>query len=360
MEQMNNDTSKFFSGEVVYPRQFEVHLPGNHLQPCDLHCSHCAGKLFQKDLGTWEMTALELLRKLGNGSPYHVYGGAYCEPLTNPYYLTFLHTTKTVGSHFGIHTNGALLLRLEEQVGWLTELNRFSTDRLDYLSVALDAGLPQSWAKTKGIHNEDLFFGIIEALGKAVKIRKDAAGKGHSIRLCYLITPHSASQEDFDNVVSIAKNIGVDTLRFSIPFASYNQPFDKVREYKQARETPMKDVYAKMLELHLSVSMDEKPYIFYSGPEFTDIDNYDFKQCAYCYFNMTYGADGYVYKCSTTSTPTMKTNRLGKITDDLEEFRRMVKMNQNPNWDTNNCFSRGARCNRMGIEINRTYAKLKG
>ncbi|MBA7673090.1 hypothetical protein ES703_81278 [subsurface metagenome] len=32
--------------------------------------------------------------------------------------------------------------------------------------------------------------------------------------------------------------------------------------------------------------------------------------------------------------------------------------NANPNWDANTCFSKSARCNRMGLEINRAYAAL--
>lgn len=84
MEHLKGDSEVFFNGELVYPRQFEIHLPGNHLVPCDLHCPHCAGRYFQKDLGTWEMEGLELLDKLEGKIPYHIYGGAYTEPLMNP------------------------------------------------------------------------------------------------------------------------------------------------------------------------------------------------------------------------------------------------------------------------------------
>lgn len=359
MEHLKGDTDVFFNGELIYPRQFEIHLPGNHRVPCDLRCLHCAGKYFQKDLGTWEMEALELLNKLQGKIPYHIYGGAYTEPLINPYFMTFLHTTKRYGGHFGIHTNGVLLSRLEEQSGWLTELNRIATDEVDYLSVSLDAGFPWTWAKTKGMKHENLFNEIIQGLRKAVEIRRKT-GKGHAIRLCYLISPHSDSSENFGAIVNIAKDIGVDSLRFSIPFACYNQSFDKVREYKRDREVQMADVYEQRLAPYLSDTQDERPYIFYTGPEFTDIDKFDFKQCVYCLYQVTFGADGFVYKCSTTATPTMAMCRLGKITSDLDEFHRLLMRNANPKWDANTCFTKGARCNRMGLEINRAYAALHG
>ncbi len=350
-------TNIFFSDELVYPRQLELHLPGDHRSPCALNCPHCAGRYFKQDLGTWEMTALDLLNNLKGAIPYHIYGGAYTEPLMNPYFMALMHVTKKYSNHFGIHTSGHLLLKLEQQMGWLTELNRISTDKVDYLSISLDAGLPWSWAKTKGAKDDRIFNEIIEALRLAVQIR-ERTGKGHAIRICYLISPHSDSPGNFSAISNIARAIGVDSLRFSIPFASYNQPFDKVREYKRDRELVLTDVYKERLKPYLSSSMEERPYIFYTGPEFTDIDRFTFKKCVYCYFQITYGADGYVYKCSTTAAPTMDMCRLGKATSDLDEFNALVKKNANQDWDTDSCFSRGARCNRMGLEINTEYEEL--
>lgn len=357
MGHTGHDTTLFFNGAFVYPRQFEIHLPGDHLKPCNLNCPHCAGKYFKKDLGTWEMDGLELLNRLQGAIPYHIYGGAYTEPLLNPYFMTFLHMTKRHGNHFGIHTHGALLSQLEECQGWLSELNRISTDNTDYLSVSIDAGFPWSWAKTKGEKNEDLYNKIIKGLQKAVEIR-DKAGRGHAIRLCYLISPHSDSPANFASIVAVAKELRLDSLRFSIPFACYNQSFGKVREYKESTEIPMAGIYLEGLAQHLSTSQEERPYIFYTGPEFTDIDKFTFRQCAYGYYQITYGADGYAYKCSTTATPTMAMCRLGEITSNINTFHSMLAKNQNPNWDASICFSKGARCNRMGLEINRKYAEI--
>jgi MoaA/NifB/PqqE/SkfB family radical SAM enzyme len=358
LEHLGGDTTKFFNGDIIYPRQFEIHLPSNHLTPCELSCPHCAGKYFQKDLGTWEMDGLELLNKLEGKIPYQIYGGAYTEPLLNPYFMAYLHTTKRYGNHFGIHTSGHLLLKLEKHQGWLTELNNISTDGVDYLSISLDAGTPHSWAKTKGTKNVYLFDEIIEAVRQAVQIR-EKAGKGHAIRICYLISPYSDTIQDFEAICRIARETKVDSIRFSIPFANYNQEFDKVRYYKKNRELVYSDIYKEKLKPYLSKSVNEKPYIFYSGWEFTDIDRFNFKKCIYSYFQITYGADGYTYRCSTTSTPSMPFCRLGKITPDLNEFRQMIKNNQNSDWDCcTDCFAKKARCNRMGLEINTEYKGL--
>ena len=167
---LKNDTSVFFNGEITYPRQLEIHLPGNHKQPCPLDCLHCAGRYFKKDLGNWEMDALEILNAIQGKVPYHIYGGAFTEPLLNPYFMTFLATTKRHGNHFGIHTCGVQMSLMEKQFGFLTELNRISTDDTDYLSISLDAGLAESWALTKK-GKKEWFDEIIEGLRTVVKIR---------------------------------------------------------------------------------------------------------------------------------------------------------------------------------------------
>jgi hypothetical protein len=167
-----------------------------------------------------------------------------------------------------------------------------------------------------------------------------------------LISPFSDSEHDFNSIVNLAKYTGVDSLRFSIPFANYNQSFDTVREYKRARES-MDTIYTMMLGKYLSDKKTDRPYIFYTGPEFTDVEKFKFKQCAYGYYQLTFGADGYTYKCSTVATPTAKHCRLGETPKNMEELKKLIMDNNNPKWDCKKmCFERGLRCNRQAIEIN--------
>jgi len=355
----SNSIDAFFNGDLIYPRQFEIHLPGNHLSKCQLHCSHCGGKYFDHALDRWEIKGLSLLDKLEGKIPYHIYGGAYTEPLMNPYFLAYIAMTKKYGNHFGIHTNGVALKALIDNFGFAEELNRLATDETDYLSVSLDAGLPTSWGKTKGTKNIHWFEEILSSLEACLEARKKYKPT-HAIRLCYLISKHSGTTEDFASIVNWAKDHQVDSLRFSIPFGNYNQSFEKIRQYKESIEIPLGTKYREMLAPYLSLSQNDKPYIFYTGPEFTDVDRFNFKQCIYGYYQITYGADGYAYKCSTVSTPTGKQCRLGKITDDVEEFNKIVLSNYNPNFDCEKmCFSKGLRCNRQGLEINTTYKRLQ-
>ncbi|PVX26337.1 MAG: hypothetical protein CW691_01720 [Candidatus Bathyarchaeum sp.] len=349
------DSSVIFNGDLTYPRQLEIHLPSDHKKACGFDCFYCAGKNFVKDLGTWEMDGLELMQKLKDKIPYHIYGGSYTEPTLNPYFLAYLAMTKRMNCHFGIHTNGSTLLSLEENQGWLTELCRIATDKTDYLSVSLDAGSTLSHCKTKNV-KENYFSRILAGIRLATEIR----GTKPAIRMCYLMNQFNSSQKEIDRIVAFAESVGVDSLRFSIPFAHYNQSFDVVKRYRNRVEQGYKNVYYKKIEKHLSKDQSDQPFVFWMSPDFQDIDLFDFKECAYGYYQICWGADGYVYRCTTVSTPTFKKLRLGKITNSFTDFKWMIKQNQVRKFDCTECFRNGGRCNRMGLEINQEWRSTHG
>jgi len=350
------DSDRIFNGDLMYPRQLEIHLPANHLEPCNFNCFYCAGKTFRKDLGNFEMEGLDLIRKLNGRIPYMIYGGSYTEPILNPYFMTYLHETKRTGCHFGIHTNGSLLEGLEYAQGWLTELCNIATDKIDYLSVSLDAGFVDSHCKTKNIE-KDWFNNILHGIEEAVSIG-DSVGHGPAIRMCYLMNEFNSSQDEIDRIVEFAKRAEVDSLRFSIPFAYYNQDFVTVKKYRDKVEQKFKDSYYQRIKKYLSSDSSDTPYIFWMSPDLQDIGLFDFKKCAYGYYQICWGADGYVYRCTTVSTPTFKSHRLGKLTSNLEDFNKMIMNNQSDKFNCELCFKNGARCNRMGLEINRAWRDL--
>ncbi|MFW6225344.1 MAG: radical SAM protein [bacterium] len=353
------DKNKFFNGEFVWPKQFEIHLPSNHKRHCNLNCSHCQGKNYQRDLGHWEMDCLDLLNKLKGEIPFQIYGGAYSEPLMNPYLMTFLSTTKKYNNHFGIHTNGILLKELEDNYGFLTELHRISTDKVDYLSISLDGGLPWNWAKTKGTKKEEFFYQTVSGIKKACSIRDKSEKESHAIRIAYLLSPEVDSENEILSVVSIAKDLKVDSLRFSIPYAPYNQNFDKVRQYeKQKHIFEQGEKYKKIISNFLSFKCTDMPYIFYVSPYTTSVQQCTCQHCIYGYFQITYGADGGVYKCSSVAAPDASQCRLGDATSNIDKFKEMIMKNYNKDFSPEkNCFSKGLRCNRMALEINHEYDK---
>jgi MoaA/NifB/PqqE/SkfB family radical SAM enzyme len=359
MDHLDHKPERFFDGSLVYPKQFEIHLPANHIRSCVLNCEYCAGKYFDKPLGVWENGALTLLDKIAGRIPQHIYGGSYTEPLMNPYLMAFMAKTRQYGNSFGIHTNGVMLPKLDEATGFLTELNRVAEgDRKSYLQVSLDGATSWGWGKVKRTSKPEAYWAILDYMRKAVEIR-EKKGSGHSIRMGYLISEHTASPEQFSIIVNMAKDMGIDSLRFSIPFAHYNQSFDDVRQYKENVEVPREKLYEEWLAPLVSKSKDEKPYIFWNYPWFTDIDRFEFDQCVYTYFQITLAADGWFYPCSTVSTPTAGHLRIAPFTDNIDEFEKILIRAQDSRFNAKKaCFDKGLRCNRMGLECNTAYKEI--
>lgn len=356
-DHLGGDLSKIFNGELVYPRQVEIHLPGDHKRNCNFDCYYCQGRALIQPLALVEEDALSIVDQLKGKVPYFIYGGAYTEPLLNSYLLDFLKMTKKHGSYFGIHTNGSLLKDLEEEQFFLSEMCRIATSGKDYLSVSLDAGTSESHMRTKNI-KVNWFDEIIEGIRMAAEIRGNCDTP--AIRVCYLLNKFNSSEGEINRIIEIMQDIKVDSLRFSIPYDLYGKDFDKVRKYKQSVEVRQNLIYSKMLAPLMSRDLVERPYIFYLPPRCQDVDRMNFEQCIYSYYQITLASDGYVYKCSSTASPSFKMNRLGKVSNNLDEFNEMVIANHNPNFCPSACFKVGARCNRIALEINSSWRGLSG
>jgi MoaA/NifB/PqqE/SkfB family radical SAM enzyme len=353
-EHLGGSFDPVFNGEMIYPRQLEVHLPSDRKKACNFHCSYCQGGELDQSLGSWEEKGLRLMDKLQGAIPLYVYGGAYTEPLMNEFFLPYLEMTKKYNNNFGCHSNGSLLTELEDSIGFCSRLIELGTDEIDYFSCSLDAGTVESHKKTKNI-SDNYFTRIIEGLRLLVKIRGNK--QVPKIRVCYLMNKINSSKDEIANIVKIMKDIGVDSLRFSIPYMVYGRDFEEVERYRNRNEIPFGLKCEETVKPYLSKNQEELPYIFWHGPGWQDVKKMNFNQCIYSYYQITYAADGYVYKCSSTASPSFSDNRLGEITDDLEEFQRMVLANHKEDFDAKTCFVKGARCNRIALEINDLWNK---
>ena len=356
VEYLGGDTSRIFDGSLVYPRPLEIPLPGDGQRACNFSCAICQGRLLKQPLGKWEDKALRLIKKLQGRVPYHVYGGAYTEPILSPYLLDFITATKLYGSNFGIHTNGSLLLARESSERFLNTMIDIATSERDYISISLDAGSPESHQR---FHNtESKWFDIIiNGIRTATEIRDGRAWP--SIRIVYLMNKHNCDKKEISEIVRIAKDLKVDSLRFSMPYDLYGKSFGSVRHYKQRFELAYSSEYYKTIRPWLTKSQRAKPSIFWIAPDCQDVDQMNYRQCIYSYFQITLAADCYVYRCSSTASPSFKFCRLGKITDNLRKFEKMIMANHDPEWDPGMCFSHGARCNRMALAVCKEYQEIK-
>ena len=343
-----------FKKKFVWPRQMEIHLPANKDIACDFHCYYCQGSNLDMSLGMDEKKVLKLMEEIGpNTFEYYVYGGAYTEPLLNPYFMDFMRLTKKLNAHFGVHSNGSQLKKLQKKNGFCTELVSLMESKYDYYSCSLDGGSPQSHMKTKNI-KFDAWTDIIEGLKILVKEKEKQKSKG-SIRVAYLLNKWNSSKEELSNFINLMKEIKVDSLRFSIPYAQYGNEVKKVQNYKKNIETKLNLKYKSLLEPYMSKNKNDKPFIFYFAPVNQDIDRMldtNYKQCAYTYYQTTIGSSGHVYRCSSIATPTFDYGILGKQPENVKELKEMIQKSQDEKFHCHTCIESTARCNRMALEIN--------
>jgi len=247
------------------------------------------------------------------------------------------------------------LEKLEKEENFLSTICQLADSSEDYISISLDAGNAESHCKTKRL-KENFFDRIIDGLRTTVSIRGNSSSP--SIRVCYLLNNTNSSKIEIENIIRIMQDIGVDSLRFSIPYDNYGKNISQVIKYKNTIEKKQDQKFREILESGIIDSSNHKPKIFYISPECQDVEKMNFQRCCYSYYQITLGADGYVYRCSSTATPSFKMNRLGKIPDNLDEFENLVRINHNPYFKPSTCIKSGARCNRIALEINLNMEKI--
>ncbi|HCP46067.1 MAG TPA: hypothetical protein DIU15_08505 [Deltaproteobacteria bacterium] len=353
---LDGDLGRLFDGELVYPRQLEFHLAADGKTPCNFHCRHCQGSIGDMTLALDARKVERLIREVDGRAEFVIFGGQYTEPTMDLGLLDCLRAVKETGSKFGVTTNGSLLRKLEEEHGFLSTLVQIAEDG-DYLTLSLDAGLPESHRRSK-VTEEFWFDEIVEGLSLLCSLR-DAHKSPFTVRVCYLLNRWNMSPPEIENMVRIAKELGVDSLRFSVPYAIYGQNFQKVVRYRDNHELPTDQHARQLLAPYLSEDVSEVPYIFYFGPHHQDVGRMDFNQCIHGYYQLTVGADGYAYRCSSIAQPLFDWGRLGKAPETRAELEDMIRRNQDPDFDCSICFEHGARCNRVALENNSHYRDLK-
>ena len=131
-----------------------------------------------------------------------------------------MRLTKKLNAHFGIHSNGSQLKKLQNEQNFCTELVSLMESKYDYFSCSLDGGSPKSHMKTKNI-KYDAWTEIIEGIKILVSERDRQKSKG-SIRVAYLLNKWNSSEDELKKVVilnnlnfSTSYNLAADSLRLS-------------------------------------------------------------------------------------------------------------------------------------------------
>jgi len=343
-----------FDGKPLFPMQLEVHVPNETGTPCDLHCKHCSGNRMDQPLASFDDTLLLLIANLKGKIPLFIFAGAYVEPTLNPRLIDFIDAAKATKCSFGLHTHGGHLGRLEQRLGFMSRLcDQAATE--DYVSISLDAGSAESYARTKRVSN-GYYARVLSGVKHLVECRQNTGSRGPRVRLTYLINRWNCSPDEIAAAVGFARETGVDSLRFSIPYAPFGTSYDRTVNYKKAQEEPLAAQVTPVLLAFVSQDKTEIPYISFLPPEYQDIEDRYRQHCHFGYFQITFGSDGYVYRCPTTASPSFPDHRLGIIPSSAEVLLQIIARNQDPAFDpVTRCKPCGARCNRPAIDINNNF-----
>lgn len=346
-----------FDGIETSPRQFEIHLSNKGGKRCNVKCDHCQGRNLQQVVEPFDEEVFSLVEGLDGSIPLFVLSGAYTEPTLNGRLIELLELIKRTGSSFGLHTNATLLTKLEKKNRFITRLLAAANSPDDYMTIALNAGSWESFARTKHVDGGN-FDRVMEALRTVYFLRKRGLRSALNVRVTYLLNEFNSSPRELEKAVHLMREVAVDSLRFAIPYAPYGTPIDECRRYKYEHELPFYARVWKNVSSVLSTDEKDKPLVFALPPDTQDIEGISFQHCFYGYFMINLGADGFLYRCSAVAHPGYKGHRLGRLTDDLEEFKKMILANQDIGFDPQKrCLPIGARCNRASININQIFER---
>jgi len=346
-----------FDGRPVFPRQIEIHLPNSTMLHCNFKCVHCEGRLVEKDRWSYDKLLFGLIRNLDGRIPNFIISGAYTEPTLNRNLINYIELIKSTGANYGLHTNGLLFACRESKQKFLSRLFSVS-DPGDYISVSLDAGSHASFEKTKQVPGI-LFDKVLEGVGIAGALKDQNKDESPKLRLTYLLNPDNVATAEIESSVKIARAMGADSLRFSIPYAPYGTPMPGSIHYQSSFEVPVFAHASKNLAPYLSVSGEDRPFVFFLPPETQDVNRMYFSRCFHGYNMITLGADGMLYRCSSTASPTFAGHRLGIMTRKMHRFMKILLKNQDPDFNpAKRCMPAGARCTRAALDINATFGLI--
>jgi molybdenum cofactor biosynthesis enzyme MoaA len=287
-----------------------------------------------------------LIKILGRSVPWYIFSGIYSEPTLNIRLLDFITEVKRTGANYGLHTNGVLLPGLQDKQSFVSKLLKIS-DEGDYLTVSLDAGLRQSFAITKGV--APIYF---DNVVQGLELFKNRDRKRFRLTIAYLLNENNNTEQEICRVVSIAKSVEADALRFSIPYAPYGSSFNDCVRYKNEYELPFSSRIEEVME-RVSLCSTKKLNVFFLPPSSQDIENCFCAHCFNGYYEITLGADGFFYKCSSTASHLFSKHRLGPLTSNIKDFHNAVVLNQDYRFNPlHECLPVGARCTRAALEIN--------
>jgi MoaA/NifB/PqqE/SkfB family radical SAM enzyme len=202
----------------------------------------------------------------------------------------------------GIHTK---LLKIPKNLDNI--IKEGDLKKGSYLTISLDAGFPESYNKTHGLQGSK---NILSQIIENIKIMKSLKKDNLNIGATYLVTSVNNSDEEIRESIKICNEIGVQTLRFSMPQTPRGYMLTEGEDIIIKEKT-------KEIERIANIVSDTKSQDCVVTAVDPDkdfkIDKTRYLPCFARFVHPAVGFDGQLYHCSESSSPNFSSMSLGNL-----------------------------------------------
>ena len=303
-----DDFIKKIINKTVIPIQLEIQ-PGREKgkKLCWMSCPYCYGGSADNtgtrlDIDKY-LSILEETVKGPHGKIKKIIVAGYATDPLNYEHITSL-VKKIIDNNqiIGIHTK---LLKIPLNLD--KTLLEGNLQKGSYLTISLDAGFSESYNKTHGIlSSKDILSQIIEN----IKIIKSLKIKNLNIGATYLVTKANNSREEIENSIKICNEIGIETLRFSMPQIprgySLIEEENIIIQEKTEEIDRISNIVKKAKSKNCTVTAVDPDKVY-------KIDKKRYLPCFARFVHPAIGFDGQLYHCSESSSPNFSSMSLGNL-----------------------------------------------
>ena len=294
--------------KTVIPIQLEIQ-PGRETgkKLCWMSCPYCYGGSADNTGERLDIKKyLSVLDETVNGPNGKInkiiVAGYATDPLHYEHVVQLIEKIIFNKQIMGIHTK---LLKIPKNLDKI--LKNGKLQKGSYLTISLDAGFPESYNKTHGLPGKkNILLNIIENIKTIKSLKIDNLNIGAT----YLVTSANNSNDEIKESIKICDEIGVETLRFSMPQIprGYNltDEEDIIIKEKSAEIKRISDVVSDTKTNNCVVSAVDPDKDF-------KIDKRRYLPCFARFVHPAIGFDGQLYHCSESSSPNFSSMSLGNL-----------------------------------------------
>jgi MoaA/NifB/PqqE/SkfB family radical SAM enzyme len=294
--------------KTVVPIQLEIQ-PGRESgkKLCWMSCPYCYGGSADNTGTRLDIDKyLSVLDETVNGPHGNIkkiiVAGYATDPLHYEHVSPLIKKIISNKQIMGIHTK---LLKIPKDLDNIVKEG--DLQKGSYLTISLDAGFPDSYNKTHGLPGSK---NVLSKIIENIKIMKSLKINNLNIGATYLVTSANNSDEEIRESIKICNEIGVETLRFSMPQTPRGYTLTEEEDIIIKEKTKEIERIANIV----SETKSENCVVSAVDPDKDfKIDKTRYLPCFARFVHPAIGFDGQLYHCSESSSPNFSSMSLGNL-----------------------------------------------